>query len=145
MVDFTIVNPSSHSFNIGRNINNKIDIGAIISGFHKSVGSGLLTTFVSDEFHASGDYSVIFFGSGKFDISVTPQGGLFQVSVALTGTYAGQSRKFLATAKQVDSHTIRFDAQDGGNSLTLGQDSSSTNRIAIGISWNSVGLYVERS
>ncbi len=147
MVDFTIVNPSSRSFDIGRNINNKLEVGVLKFGLDTPAGSGILSTFVSDEFHASGDYSVPLVGSGSFEISVTPQNGLFQVSIAITGVFANESRNFLAAAKQVDKQTIRFDEQNGDLSLTLAQDGGNIThgaQIDITISWRSIGLYVQR-
>jgi hypothetical protein len=144
VADFTTVNPKSGGFHTGKSINDKMELG-IHKLIYVAVGTGLLTTFTSNELHASGAYSELG-KSGKFDISVTPDGSLFQVAVSITGDYADQSRKFAATATQADAHTVRLDQQGGDLSLTLKQNNGGfieKSKIDITISWQSIGLYVQ--
>ncbi len=140
MVDFTSVNPTSGGFKIGSNINQKMEIGTN----HIAIGKGLLKTFVSNELSAEGHYAVTGY-EGDVNISVTPQGDLFQVTIALTGKFSDHSKQFLATARQVTQHSVELDKQGGDLSMRLTQYNKTTffaGRIDIDISWAPVTLYV---
>ncbi|MES5097429.1 hypothetical protein ABUK73_04285 [Agrobacterium sp. BA1120] len=140
MVDFVSVNPSSGGFRVGRNLNEKMEIGSN----HISVGTGLLATFVSNELRANGKYDRLG-NKGDFEISVSPSGELFEVKVVLTGNLADRSRQFIASAKQVSAHCVGLFQQSGDLSMKLTQNNGwgpFHSKIDIDISWAPVSLYV---
>ncbi len=107
MVDFTTVNPTTDPFKIGVDINQPCGVGIVIGPISTPVGAGTLKSFSASTIKATGSYKAMG-AAGSFDISATPQGDHFKVVIAITGSFAGHSRSFLATAVQVNADLVRL-------------------------------------
>lgn len=85
MVDLTTLNPTDDSFPIATSMNQSIELGLIAPG-NPSLGSGTLTTYLSNAFLASGSYSIPVKGGGNWSVQVSENpDATWNIQLIITG------------------------------------------------------------